>query len=234
MIYDKEVSILLPSLREKLVSERIYQWAKTNPDVNYEIILVSPFQISDGKVNWINEGGQQRGSVHATNVAASVCQGEYMIYMSDDVQPTKDCLRNMLNFMKEEHLHPFLGAFKMLKSGNKEIGPFGAYDKLYACYGCISKADLLLVSNILFKPAFKYSWGDIDLSLRVWEKGGEVKICNTACVIPEQIEDELYQKHRKETFQQDIDTFLGFWHKKLGGDMERNHEKVNKRLKKDS
>jgi hypothetical protein len=102
---------------------------------------------------------------------------------------------------------------------------------LYACYGCISKADLISLSNILFKPAFKYSWCDIDLSLRVWEKKGEVKICDNAVLIPEQVEDELYKKHRRETFQEDIDIFLSFWHKKLGEGIERKHDAVNKRLK---
>lgn len=227
----KEVSILLPSLREKLVNQRIGEWANTNEyNVDYEIILVSPFQVLGSKITWIKDNPPFRGSVHATNLACGIAQGEYVIYMSDDVKPTKGCLRNLLDFMKEERNHPFLGAFKMLNSNNKEIGPFGVYNRLYSCYGCISKEDLMNLNGILFKPQFKYSWVDCDLSLRVWEKQGEVKICDNAILFPEQVNDEVYNSHRN-TFQDDFNTFVSIWHNKLGEGMERKDGLINKKLK---
>jgi len=144
---NKKISILLPSLREKLVNQRIIEWANTNFDIDYEIILVSPFQVINGKVTWIRDNPPFRGSVHATNQAVRIAQGEYVLYMSDDVKPTKGCLRNMIDFIKEQTIHPFLGAFKMINSNGKEVGPFGSYNKLYACYGCISKEDLMRINK---------------------------------------------------------------------------------------
>jgi GT2 family glycosyltransferase len=135
----------------------------------------------------------------------------------------------MLDFIKTKHT-PFVGAYKMVNSNGKEIGPFGAYKKLYACYGCISKEDLLLVGDILFKPSFKYSWGDIDLSLRVWEKGGKVEVCNQATIIPQQVNDDIYKEHRKNYFNKDEEMFLGYWHKKFGEGYERKGSSVNRRL----
>lgn len=226
---EKEVSILLPSLRKDLVNQRIAEWATNNPTVNYELIIVSPFEVSGYNVTWLKEN-DRKGSVHATNIALNTALGNYIIYFSDDVAPTKNCLRHMLDFMKAQEKHPFLGAFKMIFKNNRQIGPFGAYNRLYACYGCISKEDLFSLSNILFRPEFLYSWGDIDLSLRIWEKDGEVKICEEAVVIPQQVEDDIYLAHRN-TFKNDFETFANKWHKKLGAGMERKDGAINRRLK---
>jgi hypothetical protein len=227
---NKEITILLPSVREELVKQRIKEWKQTNSDVNYEIIVISPFPCEEIGTIWLNDINK-KGSVHATNLGLGIAQGKYIIYFSDDVQPTKGCLRKMIDFMDSQSTHPFLGAFKMQTDSGKEIGPFGAYNKLYACYGCISIEDLILSSGILFRPEFKYSWCDIDLSLRIWEKGGKVEICKEAIVIPRQVEDEGYKEHRKNYFQQDVNTFLGIWHNKLGKGIERTHSAVNKKLK---
>ena len=226
---NKELSIIIPSLREKLLLKRLSEWEKTNLNIDFEVIVISPFQVLGGRITWMQEI-VSKGSVYATNLGARIAQGEYIMYMSDDVKPTKGCLRNMLDFMKEQEIHPFLGAFKMIRPNNEEIGPFAAYSKLYACYGCINRQDLMLMNDVLFKPSFKYSWGDIDLSLRIWEKKGEVKICNNAILIPEQENDNIYKEHRKLTWQQDVDTFLGIWHGRLGAGLERTDSAVNKKL----
>jgi GT2 family glycosyltransferase len=227
----KEISILFPSLREKLAIKRLSEWEATNFDVDFEVILVSPFEVQGGKITWIKDVPPFRGSVQATNQACNIAQGKYVIYMSDDVKPTKKCLQNMINFMNEQKTHPFLGAFKMINSNGKAIGPFGVYNRFYSCYGCISKDDLMSLNGILFKPQFKYSWADCDLSLRVWNKQGEVKICNDAIVIPEQENDDIYKEHRKLYWKQDVNTFLDIWHSRLGKGIERNDGDVNKKLK---
>lgn len=226
----KDITIIIPSLREKLLLRRLVEWDQTNFNVDYEIIAVSPFPVVSGKVTWLRDDPPFRGSVNATNKGISIAQGKYIVYMSDDVKPTKGCLRFMIDFMDEQKVHPFLGAFKMIRPNGGEIGPFAVYNRLYSCYGCISKDDLMILFNTLFKPAFKYSWADCDLSLRVWEKEGEIKICNNAIVIPEQENDEVYNSHRN-TFNDDFNTFLGFWHKKLGANLERKDGVINKRLK---
>lgn len=227
------ISILIPSLREKLLRERITEFALTNPTTRYEIITVSPFEIKESNVIWIKDSAPFRGSVKATNQALGSATGEYVMYFSDDVSPTKDCLKNMTEFLKSNengNINPFLGAFKMITIPNREIGPFGAYNRLYACYGAISKASLLKLNNKLFDNQFLYSWADIDLSLRVWELGGRVEICQNAIVIPKQEDDEIYKSHRN-TFDKDFNIFLGKWHEKYGVGMERKDGVVNRRLK---
>jgi GT2 family glycosyltransferase len=227
---NKKISLLLPSLREELVKKRIKQWNKTNSNVDFEIVLVSPFEIKEENVFWIKEN-KCNGSVDATNVAYAFSRGEYVIYFSDDVEPTKDCLKNMLEFMEKQNKTPFLGAFKMINDfTGREIGPFGCYNMFYACYGCVSKESLRILNNILFNPKLLYSWADIDLSLRIYDKKGEVKKCDEAIVIPHQIEDEIYKSHRN-TFENDFNIFADIWHRKLGKNLPKVHGEINKKIR---
>jgi hypothetical protein len=223
----KEISILLPSLRPEALAKSIQEFADTNSNVDYEIVVVSPFEVKGTNVVWIKEE-TPKGSVLATNIAYSNSCGEYKMYFSDDVSPTKGCLRNMINFMNTKE-SPFVGAFKMIRPNGGEIGPFGAYNRLYACYGCVNGTTISKL-NGLFDSSFEYSWVDIDLSLRCWLANGKVEICKDAIVIPRQIDDELYRSHRGDSFNRDVETFLNKWHSILGEGYIRNHEAVNKRL----
>jgi len=222
----KEISILLPSLRPEASELSIREFETTNPNVDYEIVLVSPFQpVYSHRVKWIKEQNVL-GSVIATQMAWENSIGEYVMYFSDDVSPMGNCLRNMLEFMKTK-TNPFIGASKMMNQNRREIGPFGAYKRLYACYGCMSRETVKMLDGI-FSRDFFYSWGDIDLSMKCWEQGGKVEICQDAIVIPRQIEDEVYKEHRSKYFQRDEEVFLSKWHDKLGKGYKRNE--VNRRL----
>jgi GT2 family glycosyltransferase len=221
-----KISILIPSLRPEAIAKSIYEFDKTNPDVDYELIVVSPFKVQGIKTVWVEEQIPY-GTIHACNVAFSHSKGDYTVYFSDDVSPTTNCLENMLLFMKNKK-PPCVGAFKMETVLGKEIGPFGAYNKLYACYGCTPKLGMLDFRPYL-DNSFRDSWADIDFSLRVWEAGGTVEICPNAIVIPRQIEDDIYKTHRQR-FQDDFEVFLSKWHDKLGQGMERKDGVVNRRL----
>ena len=223
----KEISILLPSLRPEAVARSIREFSETNSNVDYEIVVVSPFQVSGINTVWIKEEAP-RGSVLATQIALRHASADYVMYFSDDVSPEPNCLRNMLDFLKYKKV-PFIGAFKMLTPNGREIGPFGCYDKLYACYGCMSK-DTIERLGSMFSIEYEYSWCDIDLSLRCWIVDGKVEICPNAFVVPRQINDEVYQNHRNLYWQQDVDTFLNKWHPILGKGYEKNPDKVNRRL----
>lgn len=222
----KEISILLPSLRPEVLARTIREFDETNSDVNYEIVVVSPFEVSGIKTKWVKEIGKL-GTILAEKIALDNASGEYIMYFSDDVSPTKDCLKNMLSFMKIQSARPFIGAFKMTNVNGIQIGPFGAYNKLYACYGCLSRETIADIGYL--STDFQYSWADIDLSLRCWEANGYVKICDNAIVIPRQIYDDIYKSHRN-TFQEDFRVFVGKWHSKLGKDLPVHDGAINHRL----
>jgi hypothetical protein len=117
----------------------------------------------------------------------------------------------------------------MITPNGREIGPFGAYKKLYACYGCLNRETIFKVGGFL-SYLFENSWADIDLSLRCWLAGGKVEICNNAFVIPRQIEDATYKTHRGASWDRDVESFLGLWHPIMGEGYEYKHDSVNKRL----
>jgi hypothetical protein len=227
----KEISILIPSLRENAVKNSIIEFERTNPTVDYELVITSPFKVEGKNVVWVEEK-TLKGSVFATHEAFLKSSGNYVVYFSDDVTPDMNCLYYMLEFMKanEKYNKLFLGAFKMVTDYDREIGPFAAYKKLYACYGCISKESVEKVGCV-FDCNFKYSWCDIDLSLRVWEKEGLVAVCDEAKVIPHQIEDEIYKDHRNKYWNHDVNFFLDRWHSKLGEGLEKKDGAVNRKLR---
>jgi len=220
------ISILLPSVRPEAVKQTIREFAETNPGFDYEIVVVSPFEVQGENVIWVEER-EPLGSVSATFMAYVHSRGKYVIYFSDDVTPGQNCLTEMYNFM-EQHPAPFIGAFKMMDS-TREIGPFGAYDKLYACYGCLSRETISKLDGF-FDTQFLFSWADIDISLRCWEIGGKVEICHTAVVYPHQIHDDVYKNHREKYWNSDVNQFFDIWHEKLGKDLPRFDGAVNKRL----
>ena len=222
-----EISVLLPSLRPELLSRTVKEFSETNSDVNYEIIVVSPFEVKTDRVIWVKED-KSEGSVVATNRAYTNSRGDYVMYFSDDVSPTKDCLKNMLSFMKTKKT-PFVGAFKMINPNGKEIGPFGAYKKLYACYGCLNVETVLQLGGV-FSSIFEYSWCDIDLSLRCWLTNGKVEICQDASVMPRQINDDIYKAHRGSSWDRDVEAFLNKWHSIYGNGIPREQGTVNRRL----
>ena len=45
-----EISILIPSLRREQIERRIVEFAGANPDVDYEIVVTSPFPVSGDRV----------------------------------------------------------------------------------------------------------------------------------------------------------------------------------------
>ena len=79
----------------------------------------------------------------------------------------------------------------------------------------------------MFDITFKYSWADIDLSLRVWGIGGQVRVCNNAIVKPKQVLDNVYNDHRAKTWDEDVESFLTKWHNRLGEGIPRTAGAVN-------
>jgi hypothetical protein len=209
-----KISIIIPSVREKEAMQIISAFEETNSTFDYEIVLVSPFEIKTNKVFWIPEL-ELLGSSLATQNGYLSSVGKYIIYLNDHCFPTTNCLQTMFDFMELKQGTLFLGAFKMETKRKKEIGPFKTYgNRIYACYGCISRKSLAKLDNILFDSKYKYSCVDVDLSLRIMEAGGKVEVCQEAIVKPNVLNDLIYKEHRK-TFSTDFKVFLNTWSAKF-------------------
>jgi len=214
-----EVSITLPSLRPEALLQRVKEFSITNKDVDYEIVVVSPFTVKQDRVVHIYEE-KQLGNTYAFNVAYKNSSGEYVVWWADYISPTANCLSNMLSFVKSRK-EPFIGAFSVKDGQGRKLLPVGVYGKLYACFGCVSKNTINLIGGY-FDSVYKAYWADPDMCLRAWRKGGEVKVCPNTWVVMEYIVDKLKKDSRSQYFDKDKETFLNRWHNLLGNRIERD------------
>ena len=220
-----EISIILPSLREKEVLERIKEFEITNGNFDYEIIVVSPFLVKGKKVIHIFED-KPRGVPLAYNSGYKDSSGQYICWWSDDISPTKNCLLNMVNFLKTKK-PPFIGAFRIKDKKGIEHSQWKVYGKLYACWGSTSRKTINIIGKF-FDPIFKCYFADPDLSLRVWEKRGEVEVCPDAWIISHGLIDKIREENQRKYFSQDFETFLNRWHEIFGEGLKRDFYSVNK------
>lgn len=224
-----EVSILLPSLRHTCVLKRIEEFDQMNSGVDYEIIIVSPFIVEGNKVVHIAES-EPKGNVYAQNLAYKNSSGKYIVNWTDDISPTPNCLAEMLNFVKDKP-DPFIGVFGQKLVNGEELPQWSIYGKLQACWGCASRTTIEMIGGYLY-PAFKSFWSDPDLSLRVWEKGGTVKVCPKAWLIIAESQDveNVTSRNASMYWEKDTETFFNRWHEKLGKGMPKDTSVINQAL----
>lgn len=208
-----ELSILLPSLRPDCVEERIKEFAAEAERLDYELIIVSPFEVSGPCVRWIHET-EARGCLAAMQQAYEASESPYIMYWSDDAGPLPGSTQVMLAFVKE-HQDPFVGSFRLLEGRGFEVDQWAVYEKLYACWGCVSRRTLDMVGG-LFDPRYSGYWADPDLGLRVWKAGGQVRVCPDAFAKVKNENDETASKNKESFFKSDTDAFFARWHEQYG------------------
>jgi len=210
---DVEVSVLLPSLRADAAARVIGELARTNPAADYEVIVVSPFEIDGHNVVHVNEP-ERRGVIHAVNQAYAAAAAEHVVVWSDDALPQHDCLRRIVDFVKS-HDAPFVASFSRRGGNGKRAEQWSVYGKLYAGWLCTSRRTIAAAGG-LFAPDYKNYWADPDFSLRVWTLGGTVEVCPTAWIIVEQIDDTVKAENLNTSFGADTDAFFERWHATWG------------------
>jgi len=220
-----EISIILPSLREKLALETIKEFEITNKDFDYEIVIISPFPVKREKIVHVFEEKPQGVSI-AYNAGYKCSSGKYICWWSDDAFPTKGCLLNMVNFLKTKK-PPFIGAFGIKDKKGIEHPQWKAYGKLYACWGCASRETIEMVGGF-FDPIYKCYFADPDLGLRVWEKGGRVEVCPDAWLISHGLMDKLREDNQIRYFEKDMNAFFDRWHDKFGKRIKKDFYIVNR------
>jgi GT2 family glycosyltransferase len=135
-----KVSILIASLREEELKKRLEEYDNIQININYEIVVVSPFEVVHPKVKWVKEE-ERKGNVYAMQKAFNNSTGNYIMFLADDVSPTISSIDNLFHFVRMRG-EPFLGSFIMTDEQGKEQDSWYIKDKLYACYGCIARKDI--------------------------------------------------------------------------------------------
>lgn len=208
-----EISILLPSIRPDLAQRCIEEFAATAAQVDYEIILVSPFDISLPRVVHIPEL-ERRGVIHAMNEAYRIASANLVVLWSDDARPLPGSLEQMRRFMYQ-HPGPLLAGFRKRDTTGRESEQWSVYGKLYVGWLCAKKETIEMAGG-LFDPAFRNYWADPDLSLRVYRIDGQVAVCPDAWIEIGQAVDEVKQANLSSSFERDTETFFAKWQDRMG------------------
>ena len=209
-----ELSILFPSIRPELARSRIEEFLLLAPEVDFEIILVSPFPIQLPKVVHIPET-ERRGVIHAMNEAYRAASAPLIMLWSDDARLLTGSLQHMLRFVRL-HPGPMLAGFRKRDVSGRESEQWSVYGRLYVGWLCAAKTTIDAAGG-LFDPTFRNYWADPDLSLRVLELGGEVEVCQNAWLELEQAEDEVKRTNLSTSFDSDTEAFFAKWQERMGG-----------------
>lgn len=209
-----EISILLPSIRPELARRRIEEFATVAAAVDYEIVLVSPFTVENPRVVHVPEL-ERRGVMHAMNVAYRAASGHHIVLWSDDARPMAGALENILRYVGR-HPAPMLAGFRLRDASGRESEQWSVYGRLYVGWLCAAK-ETIDAAGGLFDPAFRNYWADPDLSLRMYEIGGQVVVCPDAWIEVEQVDDKVKQTNLSASFSRDTETFFRKWHARMGG-----------------
>lgn len=207
-----ELSIIIPSLRPTVLKETIERIYATTSDLDYEILIVSHLDMLEisklDRVVMVKET-EQKGSNWAIELGTNVAQGTYIMELSDDNLIDTDCLKNIVDFMKQNDDKLIVCGPRVhdLWEVHPETTVYGFY---YPKTPCIKKSNLEKIGQF-YDTSFHSYFADPDLALRVIAKGGIVTICPDAWIEFHNIKKDFVGDDRKQYFEQDSKLFLERW-----------------------
>lgn len=167
-----KISVLLPSLFPDLAHAAMAALRPQLAGIDHEFVIVSPMPISGENVKWVQET-ESRGSVPATQTAAEHASGDLFLITNDDFRFSENAIAEAVAAFSDP-TRPFPLALTYPHR-------MRAMDCVYATFGCLStsvfalgKADALHVGGV-FDRAFRISFGDTDLGMRVMAANGTVR-----------------------------------------------------------
>jgi GT2 family glycosyltransferase len=199
-----KLSIIIPSLRKDCMLSLAQQFLEFCED--YELIVISPNEINIKNVVWIKES-EREGIYKAVQKGMNSIRGDYVFHMPDDIVLYRNSIKNMLKFIegKEKVIGNFIAC-------NPHGGFFerGAYfGRIFSFCPFMSRKTLDLLNNVLMDTYYNSFYGDPDLSLRLYQKGGKVETCSDAKLLIQNRHDEFkvvnLQLHEKDDEAKFID-----------------------------
>ncbi|MDO8526984.1 MAG: hypothetical protein Q7T03_04765 [Deltaproteobacteria bacterium] len=193
----RPISVVISSLRPDRLEETIDSTAMHSDLV--EVVVVSPTPpkprdfVKHVPVPKPGETGELTFA-QKFNLGTRHASGEYIVYTNDDFHFRSGWATALLKHMEQEKERPYLAAFQMAV---KEVihTRYTAFGMLYANIGCIRKEDLKIIGGLFDERYFMYTT-DIDVSLRVWSKGGKVALCNDVVIDSDRDVDQVVISER--------------------------------------
>jgi hypothetical protein len=222
-----KVSLTLPSINQKLCELTINKILAITRDVDYEIVVVSPFEIRAPKVKWVLET-ERMGNLAAHQQAYLHSQGELIVTFTDDIEPAEpDWLKNAHDFYLTRSKLYFPYACGL------NVGVFHiAYGRLFPTLPVISRQSIEKV-GAYYDLAYRSYYGDPDLGLRVWAAGGRCESSPKTRI--RGVKDRLGTPRPRDLepnswFQEDLQLFINRWHDIYGTNWGTQPSEISKNL----
>lgn len=218
-------SIILPTLRPKLLACTLHSIERNSVGHDYEVVVVSPFEVSGHRVRWSPERTAQ-GSVAAHIQGVADSRGDIIITMTDDTIALPGWLDTIEQRIAagEAKWLPFCLSLNRVNS--PLIGTvFGRY---YAYFSIVSRRTIDAMGG-MYDPAYKGNWADPDFGLRIWDRGGRVEFCAEARTMCSTL--QLYfteAAHKTVARHGDTELFFQRWGHLAGDAFSRRVADVNR------
>lgn len=225
-----DVSILLPSLRDKAAG-RFIDWINSHPvPYDYEIVLVAPFNIDKPNVVWLEDKGPHNGSVRPINDGYAVSRGQFVSLAGDDapydvgwwtiiefikkLDPQRRFRiagynKTYMRLFKHIYKHPTLRKLSGLTKFHGHPQIHGVY---IPGWFCADRATVELLGGTPFRKEFWAHCGDTDVGLKLHWAGEPVQFCPSARIICSgNIDDDLHAGNVSKYESHDLEVLNSIW-----------------------
>jgi hypothetical protein len=213
-----KLSIILPSVFPNDVAETIRSFHETTRAVDYEIIVVSPFEVNLPRVVWVKEE-TPLGNVPANVEAFRHATGDFILAAADDiiVRPGWDDMV-LRDFAERERNHKYFSIG--LHQNTRVINTvFGIY---FPVFPLTRKATLDALG--FFVPDYIAHFGDSDLAMRIWDAGGRCEFSREPLVEHYNLLTRNDGATKKgQSLDHDREVFVRRWGGKYGQGWDTSH-----------
>lgn len=212
-----KLSLTLPTLFPGPAARIIENVRATIGDVDYEILLVSPFEMAGPNIRWIREDTPAGcGAAHAT--ACRNATGDVIFPLADDIELKPGwASAGFRELQMHERNRPYaLGVGQV----NQIVGTvFGIY---YPFFPMVRQSTLDAVGGF-YRPGLKHHFTDADFAFRIWSIGGACGFTEGAYVerTPRNTDgmaatSQRLAESRDTALQKDTAIFLNAWQARYG------------------
>lgn len=215
------VTIILPSVRPDLLTDCIRRMHETAGFDDYEIAVVSPFEVRGTRVRWLPET-ERRGTIAAHADAYARTDSDCVVAMADYALAHRNWLKNVLSLLDEHggDGRPFCAGLFLATNGWGASPCIGTVFGHYYPYFPVARRSCLERVGGYFSTAYIAYFADPDLGLRFWSHGGHCRPCWDAVLVGSPKRATISPERRGLTSRmpQDMKMFLETWHDRIGPD----------------
>lgn len=200
-----KLSLTLPSLFPDALKAAVTNIYATTRSVDYEIVVVSPFEARGPHITWVREE-QPRGNCHAHNVAFQHSTGDIIVALSDDALVLPGWDEQALAFLHErEGDAPY--ALGLHQSNHFTGTAFGIY---YPFFPMMRRRTIEAIGGY-YPSEFRAHFADPDIGMRVWSAGGRCEFSPQPLIARVQRDEGPLERHKSASLDGDMRLFLSRW-----------------------